>query len=336
MHRLLVLAIGFLFMANMPWVGAPKVKKQGIRLRKINYKGWRNSLLLSNRFLEMIILTDVGPRIYRLRRKNGKNIFYNDPRMVGRRGGRYWHSYGGHRLWHAPEKNPRTYIPDNHRVKWQKIKGGVRLSQILEKSTGIQKQLEIRLSADKPLVEITHILQNRNAWEINVSAWALSVLAKGARAILPMPPRARHHQHLSPVGGLILWSYTDLADKRFVPGNEFLQVLQNPKKEAPFKIGLSHENTWGAIVINRTLFIKATKNYPQRRYPDRGSRFELFTSGTISELETLSPLTLVPPEGKIVHKEYWWLEKWQGKIKTEQQIRRYVYPSVQKLLQEVL
>src|SRR2546430_11260514 len=41
------------------------------------------------------------------------NEFHLFPDQVGQKGGTTWRSYGGHRLWHSPEANPRSYQPDN-------------------------------------------------------------------------------------------------------------------------------------------------------------------------------------------------------------------------------
>ena len=79
----------------------------------VDFGGWANSIRLSNGEIELVVTTDVGPRIIRLGFVGGQNLFHNYPSTLGRTGDPEWNNYGGHRLWHAPEVFPRTYTPDN-------------------------------------------------------------------------------------------------------------------------------------------------------------------------------------------------------------------------------
>jgi hypothetical protein len=71
------------------------------------------------------------------------NQFYENPVEMGKTGGDVWRLYGGHRLWHAPEIPNRTYFPDNQAVTVETLNDGVLLTAPVEKSTGIQKSIEI-------------------------------------------------------------------------------------------------------------------------------------------------------------------------------------------------
>ena len=82
-------------------------------MEKIAYGGWPNCIRLRNRRMELVVTTDVGPRIMRLAFRGGPNLLKEYPEHLGKRGGNAWRLYGGHRLWHAPEASPRTYWPDN-------------------------------------------------------------------------------------------------------------------------------------------------------------------------------------------------------------------------------
>ena len=82
-------------------------------MEKVEYKGWSNCVRLSNDLVDLIATTDVGPRIIRFGFVGGENEFKEYEDMMGQTGGDEWRTYGGHRLWHAPEVQPRTYFPDN-------------------------------------------------------------------------------------------------------------------------------------------------------------------------------------------------------------------------------
>src|SRR5512139_2508283 len=79
-----------------------------------------------------------------------------------------FHFRGGHRLWHAPEALPRTYIPDSP-VTVTELPGGVLLDSQTEPGTGIRKQIEIRLSPDQPSLTLTHTLINDGMWAVELA-----------------------------------------------------------------------------------------------------------------------------------------------------------------------
>jgi hypothetical protein len=83
-------------------------------MEKVNFEGWPNCIRLINNNIELIVTTDVGPRIIRCGFINKKNLLYVSDLEKGKTGGSQWHIYGGHRLWNAPEVMPRTYFPDNN------------------------------------------------------------------------------------------------------------------------------------------------------------------------------------------------------------------------------
>ncbi len=89
-----------------------------------------------------------------------------------------FHFRGGHRLWHAPEAMPRTYIPDTP-VTVTPLPDGVLLDSQAEPGTGIRKKIEIQLSADAPALTLTHVLINDGLWPVELApgqsrnfAWA--------------------------------------------------------------------------------------------------------------------------------------------------------------------
>src|SRR5688500_11349363 len=106
-------------------------------MEKIDYKGWPNCYRLSNGVVDLVITTDVGPRVIRFGFLGEDNEFKEYAEMSGKTGGDEWRIYGGHRLWHAPEAAPRTYFPDNAPVQIEEHAGFVRLIQSVETTTGI-------------------------------------------------------------------------------------------------------------------------------------------------------------------------------------------------------
>ena len=64
----------------------------------VGFEGWPNCVHLSNRKIELIVTTDIGPRIIRLGYVEGSNMLYVSAADRGKVGGDQWRIYGGHRL----------------------------------------------------------------------------------------------------------------------------------------------------------------------------------------------------------------------------------------------
>jgi hypothetical protein len=78
--------------------------------------------------LRLEYLTDVGPRIVRLFAPQSEvSLLADVPGAVKVTPVGEYRFMGGHRLWHAPEALPRSYLPDEA-VAVQLMPGGVRLS----------------------------------------------------------------------------------------------------------------------------------------------------------------------------------------------------------------
>ena len=59
-------------------------------MEKIDYKGWPNSYRLSNGTVDLVVTTDVGPRIIRFGFVGGENEFKEYEDMLGKTGGDEW------------------------------------------------------------------------------------------------------------------------------------------------------------------------------------------------------------------------------------------------------
>jgi hypothetical protein len=160
----------------------------------------------------------------------------------------------------------------------------------------LQKEIEVTLAAAGTHVSVTHRIRNVGRDVTEIAPWALSVMAGGGKAILPLPPRAPvAKDRLLPEGVMALWSYTDLADSRWAIGTKYIQLQQNSKPAGRFNEqmgGIYNPSGWGAYFRGGHLFVKKTE-------VNRGSL----------ELETLGPLQNLEPEQTIEHTEEWWLFK---------------------------
>ncbi|SDF22096.1 hypothetical protein SAMN04244560_00434 [Thermoanaerobacter thermohydrosulfuricus] len=273
-----------------------------IKIDKINFLGWENSIKLSNGIIDVVATTDIGPRIVRFGFENDVNEFNLDPKTIGLKGGDEYRYYGGHRLWHSPEDRKRTYIPDNDEVDWDEIENGVRLIQKPEKWVNTQKQIDIILSPDESRVRLVHRITNLGAWPIELSAWTITVLNTEGIEIIPQPNK---DTDLLPNRQIVLWPYSKMNDKRVYWGEKYIALKQDPNNREPFKLGINNQEGWAAYARGGHLFVK--RYYPQQdaTYPDFGVSFETYTNDWMLEIETLSPFTKLQPGETVEHVEEW-------------------------------
>lgn len=297
-------------------------------MEKIEYFGWKNCYRLSNNIIELIVTGDVGPRIMHFSFVDGENVLKTIPDQMGKTKQDQWLLFGGHRLWYTPEDKSRTYFPDSYPVSIEETKLGLKIIQEVESTTGIEKSVEIKLVEGKATVNLIHSIKNCGVWPIETSAWALSVLAAGGTAIIPLPPRKPHPDFVLPTSSLILWPYTDLSDERWGFGEKYIRVKQDGNNNKPQKIGIHSSEGWLAYSNSGSLFIKKVDYFINQEYPDMGSNMEVFFDEAILELETLSPIKRIEPGENIFHEEVWKLIKDVPEIKNDLDVVENVIPNL--------
>jgi hypothetical protein len=276
-----------------------------VQMEKVSFGGWPDCVRLSNREIDLIATTDIGPRVIRLGFIGSPNLFKEFP-DVGNTGGDKWKNYGGHRLWHAPEVRPRSYAPDNGPIEHQWNGSILKLIQPTESTTGIQKEIEITLDAGENRVTVRHRLINHNPWEVELAPWALTVMQGPGRAILPQEPPGTE---LLPVRPMAVWGYTNMADPRWKWGAKLITLDCDPAATTPQKIGFGNNRGWAAYARNGQIFFKRFAYDPLAKYPDFGCNTEVYTRGDMLEVESLGPLSKLAPENSVEHVEYWSLSK---------------------------
>jgi hypothetical protein len=125
---------------------------------------------------------------------------------------------------------------------------------------------------------------------VELATWALSVMAPGGAAIMPLPPRRSHQESLLPTSAIALWAYTDMTDPRWHWGRKYVLLRQDPSLHIPQKAGVMVIAGWAAYARAGHLFVKRFSYVENARYPDLGCSVEAFTNADMLELETLGPL----------------------------------------------
>ena len=278
-----------------------------VKVEKVTCLRQPNCYRLANDSVEVVVTTDVGPRIIRYAFIGQENMLGEIPDDVVKTELGTWKPWGGHRLWTAPEAMPRSYSPDNDRVAHTLEGNTIRLVQPIEPKTGIQKELTVTLDPQGSGVTVAHRLINKGVWDVELAPWALTIMNGGGEVIIPQEPYRSHDEHLLPARPLALWYYTDLSDPRWTIGKKYIRLRTNAQMKEPQKIGVGNRQGWAAYLRKRTLFLKRFAWVEDANYPDFGSNTETYTAGNFIELETLGPLARLAPNGSADHTERWFL-----------------------------
>ncbi len=215
-----------------------------------------------------------------------------------------YHFLGGHRLWHAPEAMPRSYIPDNGEITITDLSDGVILEGKTEPGTGIRKRIEIRLAADKPSAILTHTLINDGLWPVELAPWAITQLRSGGTAILPMPVGNADLAGLLHNRQFSLWPYARINDPRVKWGDDFI-LFKADAMLPPFKLGYFNPHGWLAYWVDGILFRKTFEVHPGISHPDNNCNAEIYCNDQFVELESLAPLKILNPGDSVNHAETW-------------------------------
>lgn len=279
-----------------------------------NYFHGLPSQYIENEHVRVDFLTKGGPRIVGLfLAPSTTNLLAEVPDIKEETPYGDFHLYGGHRLWHAPEAFPRSYIPDDAGLEIEQLEDGVRLWQaetaLPVQITGLQKSIELRLHADRPALTVNHTLNNKGIWPVTLAPWAITQLRLGGLAIVP-----QHTEPLDPAGllpnrNLAIWPYTRLTDPRLHLRNEYLFVAGRPGLPA-LKIGSMNRQGWLGYLIDDLFFCKTFTPQPEPPHPDLGCNTEIYCNDRFIELETLGPLVELHPGEAVTHSESWQIYEW--------------------------
>jgi hypothetical protein len=280
-----------------------------VRVEKMKYQGWSNCYRISNGEVELVVTSDVGPRVIRFGFVGGQNLFKEYADQLGGTKEEKFQLRGGDRVWKAPEDPVATWAPDNMTVEITITANGLIARAPVEPLTSLQKEIEVRMAPSGTKVTVLHRITNHSLFSLEYSVWALTMMAPGGIAITGFPPRGRHPANLEPSNPLVMWAYTNLSDKRWTFMKKYLALRQDPANSEAQKLGMFNPNTWGAYILNGEAFIKRSQAIPGEPYPDFGCSFETFTNNEFLEMETLGPLTKLTPGKTAEQVENWSLHR---------------------------
>ena len=281
-------------------------------MEKIKYRDFENCVRLTNGEIEIVASTDFGPRILAYNFIGGENVLgihaeANVETTLG-----IFKPYGGHRLWIAPENMPNSYAPDNSPVEYffDETTNSLRLIQPIETVSNTRKEIKITLDEMGSGVVISNKITNLGDKEIELAAWALTIMRTGGEVFIPNEPFAPYSaETLLPTRNLTVWSYTNLSDSRWTFDDEFIRLKVDENKPDAQKIGVLNKQGWIKYKLKDVEFIKKFDYKKDKIYPDLNSNTELYTAGNFIEIETLAPLCKLGKGESTEHIETWELNR---------------------------
>lgn len=273
--------------------------------------GWGDRIKISNGITDLEVSTSFGPHIMFYGFTGKENFLYENPemtvnnknecmKMFGDNDG--WYIYGGHRLWHSPEAEPRSYYPDNDPVEYTETKNGAIFLPPRQKFTNLQNEIEIKMYENEAKAEIIHRVTNYNAWPIQMAPWAITLMAHGGMEVVPIP---QEDTGLLGNALLALWPYTKMNDERVYWGKKYITLVHNKNGDGKFKVGISNKEKFAAYFHHQGLFIKQFDYDKTATYPDGGMNFETFTSPDILECESIGKMWNLEYGQTAEHVETW-------------------------------
>ena len=262
----------------------------------MNYQGWECARVESGG-VEALVTLDVGPRVIRLGPVGGPNLLYESEKDRGLRGGDTYRSYGGHRLWVAPEDPQRTYTPDNERVE-------VADSWFCSAPNRFGLRKAIRVSPSEEGFVVEHRVGNEGSTPHNLALWCLTVMAPGGECAFRQEPHVPHGESLLPARPLVLWAYTEMDDPRWTWGRRTVRLRHDPAR-GPQKAGALLGDGLAVYSLAGRSFVKRFPTVVGAPYPDMGCNFEVFTRHEMLEVESLGPLVDLQPGESAFHTEHW-------------------------------
>jgi hypothetical protein len=247
---------------------------------------------------------DAGPRIVRLSATDGENLFAETPGIGWDTvHGRPYRLLGGHRLWSAPECPLEQQVPDDEPVEVTRHPGGFELTGSTRTHDGLSRRIVVELDPAGPRVRVMHRLVNSTSHSVRAAVWALTQLAPGGVAVVPLRGGQPEGSQL-PDRHLVLWPYASVADARLHLSDDAVRVRAAPAPE-PFKIGCFAPG--GEVAYERagTVFRKRFAPQAGREHVDRGCNVEVYARTEFLELETLGPIAEIAPDEVLDHVEEW-------------------------------
>jgi hypothetical protein len=269
----------------------------------IDYRGWPNSLLLSNGLVEAIVVPAIG-RVMQLRFAGDKDgPIWENPVLAAWNAAPdpgEWANFGGDKTWPSPQSDwehiagrgwpPPTAFDGCSMEAAVEEPSAVTLLSPINPEYGIRVRRHIELAADQPVMTITTTYEKIAGPPVDVAVWVITQLKDPVLVSVPLAAWSGHD------AGYVPQSEGLPAGLHVADG--FLSLKRDSRQNC--KIGMrSATIVWaGATELLRI----DSSLVPDGRYPDNGCSAEIYTNAdplAYVELELLGPLARLSAGEKI-------------------------------------
>ena len=291
LKHLLLSCLG-LFLAGICYLMVNVNMLEEMTIKKINYRGWEDSYILSNSQVEAIIVPAIG-RIMQFRFLGGENAFWEDSKIYGKipnPQSEEWDNFGGDKTWPAPQSKweeitkiswppPVTFdsVPVNVKVQ----KNELTLISEIDPFYGIRFYRQITLEPNQPIMKITITFEKVKGDSQQVSVWTITQLNEPVSVFAAIPQNSIFPQGYNK-------QFEDLPANLKID-NGILSLTRDANEA--HKIGSDASTLlW---VGEKTTVRMDSPRIDKAIYPDNNSNSEIYTNynpKAYVELEFLSPL----------------------------------------------
>lgn len=285
----------------------------------INYSGWKNAIEISNASTRVVVVPAIG-RIMYFGFKGGENLLWNNPEFRAvtlpegqpyrANGNITWANFGGDKVWPTeqddfPKINGYGWPPDHwfdgQAHTYELHDDGVTITGAVSVFCGARSIREIRLAEEGSRLTINQTIEkvqaagNVSVEPVKYTIWNVTQIINPEQALFNLNPAS----HLDK--GYYLWSGTEARNFK-VYGNVGVftpDLLGNSQKAG------ADSDDWLAGIVGQTVFGEFFKLLPGADYPDDGLSAEVYTSADYTEIELLSPHTVLGVGETLTHTIHW-------------------------------
>lgn len=266
-------------------------------ITKKAFEGYEHCFELTSGGRKMVITADFGPRIIYFGLDKGTNILYFNNKPPEDK--TVWYSYGGHRIWTAPESFD-TYFPDNQECRVHAGKDTISISGY---DTHLKLEKTLTVTAEEDRFFVTNTIMNTGKMLVNGAIWAITCIDTRCKPFFPWGTEGGWQ-----MSKIIYWQNwcssqtSDIFSSQYVKTKDYFII--EPTGEMG-KVGTAGHQGWIGAAFEDTVFIKRFDRLPTNDYPDDNCAIECYTGKDFLELETLSPNMVFMPGVPVSHTEEW-------------------------------
>ena len=271
-----------------------------MKIEPTSFGPWQQAHRLTHDNVELIVVSEIGPRILSLRVNGGENLLFVDEDGLSRG---EWRIYGGHRVWLGPETEA-SYAPDNAACDVSTEGGVLTIAGPEDPLSHLQKHLRIA-AAGPGRFSVTSGLSSNSEMLMPAVVWALTCVRPDARIFFPWGQPG--NWEMKKICYWKAWGGTHastVTSSQWQPGED-LFVIDPTGEEG--KCGTSGCEGWlGAnFPAAGASFFKRFQYQLGREYVDDGCAIQCYTCANFIEMETLSPQQILLPGERLEHEEIW-------------------------------